>query len=276
MEIGYSAAYYYNLYLQTGDTTILTENKFAYNPKSYRSFWYSLYQYNKSQPEKLKIRIHGVDFERTEVLKLLEELKKKDAPIPKYLQSTFNDITRLSKDTTLSAFGKTFKNEIGKIKTAFFKYEDDFKLIYGNNFMIISSSIYNQAPITTKVKSRNKIWYDNMNKIISENHIQKFIGFFGKSHTRYDNPTSLTVTLKNSKVFNASIVNILSIYHNFLSYGYMGDTPKIAEYEPKKQELYEKFAKKNCRATLVSSDKINDPKKTKADYILFAKDIITQ
>ncbi len=130
--------------------------------------------------------------------------------------------------------------------------------------------------ITTKVKSRNKIWYDNMNKIISENYIQKFICFFGKSHTRYDNPTSLTVTLKDSKVFNASIVNILSIYHNFLSYGYKGDTPKIVDYEPKKQQLYGKYASKNCRATLVLTDKIDDPIKRKADCILFAKDIINE
>jgi hypothetical protein len=277
MEIGYSAAYYFNLYLRTGDTAILTSIKMAYNPKSYRSFWYNLYLYNKNQPEKLKVRIHGVDFERTEIFKLLEQLKQKNASLPAYLQSTFNDINRLHKDTALFAFDKIFQQEMQKIKVAFNTYENDFKMIYGDNFGIISSAINNKAPVTTKVKPRDKVWFDNLNKIISDNHIDGFVGFFGKSHTSYDNPTSLPATLKKSKVFKASVLNIIGVYHNFLSYGYMGDTPKIFDYEPNKKELYEKYANKKCRATLVSTDKLDDSKlKKKADFILFAKDIINE
>jgi hypothetical protein len=277
MEIGYSAAYYFNLYLHTGDTTILTSIKMPYNRKNYRSFWYNLFLYNRSRPEKLKVRIHGVDFERTEIFKLLEQLKQKNASVPTYLQSTFNDITRLSKDTSLFAFDKTFQKGMQKIKVAFDRYKNHFKVIYGDSFEIISSAINNKSPVTTKVKPRNKIWYDHLNKAISEDRIEKFVCFFGKSHINYDNPTSLTVTLKDSKVFKASILNIMGVYHNFLSYGYMGDTPKIFEYEPHKKDIYEKYANKNCRATLVFTDTIDDVKiRKKADYILFAKDIIVE
>jgi hypothetical protein len=275
MEIGYSAAYYFNSYLKTGDTTILNRNRLAYNSKSYRSFWYNLYLFNKSQPEKLKIIIHGVDFERTEVLTLLDELRKRDVPVPEYLKTTFNDITRLSKDTSLFAFTKTFSKEIEKIRTAFYKNQNDFKEIYGENFKIILAAINNKTPVTTKVKPRNKVWYKNINEIILENHIQKFVAFFGKAHTSYDNPTSLTVTLKDNKHFKSSILNILGVYHNFLSYGYMGDTPKIFDYEPHQKSIYEKYANINCRATLFSADKVDDFKiKKKADYVLFAKDIV--
>lgn len=41
-----------------------------------------------------------------------------------------------------------------------------------------------------------------------------------------------------------------------MSYGYMGNSSITFDYEHKKKEIYEKFANKECRATLVSIDKI--------------------
>ena len=45
----------------------------------------------------------------------------------------------------------------------------------------------------------------------------------------------------------------------------------------KGKNIYERYANKNCRATFISNDKIDDIKlKTKADFLLFAKDIVTE
>ena len=277
MEISYSAAYFYNLYLQSGNSQILSDVKSIYSIGKYKSFWFNLYQFNKIKPDSLKTIIHGIDFERTEVFKLLENLKPRDILIPEYLKNTFNDISRLSRDTSLFAFDKPFETEFSKIKLALSNHENDFKLIYGHHFKTILSVLNNKTPITVKVIPRNKIWYKNLIEIVAENNIERFIGFFGAAHLNYENSTSLSVKLEHNKAFQGHILNITGIYHHFFSYGYMGSTPKIFEYGKNEKEIYDKYANKNCRATLVSTEKIHEKNiNKKADYILFAKDIVVE
>lgn len=102
MEVGQAAAYFFNLYLRTGDSTVLTGLTMPYNSKGYKVFWRKLYLYNKNQPENFKLRIHGVDFERTELLTLLIRLQVPSVEIPKYLQATFQDLTLLHPNRTIN------------------------------------------------------------------------------------------------------------------------------------------------------------------------------
>jgi hypothetical protein len=129
MEIGYSAAYFFNQYLQTGDIAILKENSLPYLRGNYEIFWQDLYNYNKVLPDSLKIVIHGIDFERNEIFKLLEKTKQKNSTIPDYLQQTFLDIQNLSINKDLFFMDKEFKKEISKLKLTFLKFEDDFKIL---------------------------------------------------------------------------------------------------------------------------------------------------
>jgi hypothetical protein len=277
VEIGQTAAYYFNQYLKTGDTSILLNHKMPYNIKSYRPFWYGLHVYNKNLPEASKIKIHGVDFERTEVLKLLAELKMKEVAIPEHLKPLFDNINLLNSDSSLFAFSKQFKNALDNVKSAFVAHENNFKLLYGDNFNTITAALKNNTPTTTRLNPRNKAWNLTMANAITTNKIEKFVAFFGGAHTRYGNSSSPSVEIKNLTAFNPSVLNIVSVYHNYFSYGYMGDAPKIFDYEHGKKDMYEQYADKNCRATFVAADKINNSDlKEKADYVLFAKDIVVE
>lgn len=272
MEIGYSAAYFFNQFLQTGDTTILKENRLPYLWGHYKTFWRDLYEYNKMLPDTLKLLIHGIDFERNEIFKLLEKTKSSNSIIPVYLRPTFLNIQNLSLNKDLFFSDKEFKNELSKLKMTFLNYEDDFKIIFKNNFNVVKNALTNEVPTKTTVNPRNKIWLENIKEIITQNNITKFIGFFGGAHTRYNSSTSLTVTLSNSNFFKGKILNIATIYNHFIS---TGGANQIVEYGYKEKEIFDKFYNKSCRAVIIKSSNI--PKttfKTESDFVIFAKEII--
>ena len=272
MEIGYSAAFFFNQYLQTGDTSILKENRLPYLWGHYKSFWRNLYEYNNSLPDSLKLIIHGIDFERNEIFKLLEKAKQKNSIIPDYLQQTFIDIQKLSENKELFFTDKEFIKQLSKLKLTFLKYEDDFKILYKDNFNVVYAAMTNKVPTVPAVNPRNKVWFENIKQIIVQNNIKKFIGFFGKAHTRYNNPTSLTVALNNCDFLKGKILNIATIYSHFIS---TGGANRIVEYDPKEKEVFDKFYDKTCRAVFVKSSNI--PKttfKTESDFVIFAKEII--
>jgi hypothetical protein len=272
MEIGHSSAYFFNQFLQTGDTTILKENPSPYLMGQYKIFWRELYEYNRILPDTLKIFIHGIDFERNEIFRLLEKTKSSDSMIPVYLRPTFLSIQNLSLNKDLLFWNKEFKNELSKLKMTFLNYEDDFKKIYKNNFDVVKNALTNEVPITTKVNPRNKIWLENIKEIIVQNNITKFIGFFGASHTMYNNSTSLTVTLKNSDFFKGKILNIATIYNHFTS---TNGANQIVEYGYKEKEIFDIFYDKSCRAVIIKSSNIpKTTSKSESDFVIFAKEII--
>ena len=277
MEIGYSAAYFYNLYLNTGDTLILKYNNSIYSNGKYKIFWGKLFKYNKTTPDNLKIKIHGIDFERNEALKLFDTLKIKDALIPKNLITTFEKITILSDDKSLSAFDKRFHTEFSKIKSTFLDNENYIKNIYGENHEILKSILNNKTPTTNKIKPRNMIWFNNISEIIKDKKIEKIVCFFGASHTSNDKVSSITNKIKEIENFKDSILTIKGIYNHFFSYGQMSDTPQIFEFGHKEKEIFEKYSNPFCRATIVLTTTCSEKKlKNKADYIMFAKDIMVE
>jgi hypothetical protein len=272
MEIGYSAAYFFNQFLLRGDTQILKENRSLYLWGQYKVFWQKLYTYNNSLPDSLKLTIHGIDFERNEIFSLLEKAKYSDSLIPIHLQKTFLDIRSLSTKKELFFTDKEFKNELTKLRSTFLKHENDLRVIYKDKFDVVFNAITNQVPVVVSVNPRNKVWFENLKKIIVQNNIKKFVGFFGSAHTRYNNATSLTVALKDSDFFKGQILNIATIYSHFIS---TGGPNQIIEYGFKEKEVFETFYNKACRASIVkSSDVPKTTFKTESDFILFAKEIV--
>lgn len=272
MEIGFSAAYFFNQYLQTGDTSIIKENRLGYFWGHYKTFWPNLYNYNKTLPDSLKIRIHGVDFERTEVFSLIDKIRDPNQTIPVYLQSTFKIIHELSKAKNFYWTDKDFSRKLQDVRRIFIKNRNDFKKLYKQDYSILNAVLTNATPAITKVNPRNKRWFQNFEQIITENKIKKFIGFFGAAHTRYNNKTSPTVALKTSTFFKGNILNIATVYSHFIS---TGGSNQIVEYGFKEKEIFNKFYNPACRAVLIHSKDI--PKfgsKTESDFILFAKEIV--
>ena len=273
MEIGNSAAYFFNLYLQKGDTTILLSNQLPYLWGHYKDFWKNLYDYNKSLPDTLKISIHGLDFERKEIFNLLLKAKQPGSDIPAHLQQTFVEIENLRNDQKLFFGDKEFRKAISKLSTTYEQYESDFKTLYGDNYKIVQKAFANKATSNLSINQRNQYWFDNMKEIFTESKIGRFIGFFGSAHTRYNNSSSLTVSLKQSDFFQGEILNISTIYKNFITSDNAFNN-RVLEYGYKEKDIFEKFYNKNCRAIIVKS--INIPKtnfKTESDYIIFAEEI---
>lgn len=270
LEIGFSAAYFFNKYLLSGDTTILKNNSLPYLWGHYKDFWNDLYIYNKLLPDSLKIVIYGLDFERKEIFKLLEQAIQPNIAVPVNLQKLFADIQTINKKQSLFFGDKEFKNALSTLSSIFQTYQNDFKTLYGDNYKIIYNAITNKALPSLTLNKRNKIWFENIKQIITENNITKFIGFFGLAHTRNNNSTSLTVALKQCDFFYGNILNISTIYKDFVS---TDNQNEIVEYGYKEKSVFDKFYDKNCRAVIVKSS--NVPKtsfKTESDFIIFAKE----
>ena len=270
MEIGYSAAYFFNQYLQTGDTNILQTNRLPYLWGKYKIFWKNLRIYNSTLQDSLKVVIHGIDFERIEIFKLLEKARDTSIKISDNLRQTFEIINTKSSNSNLFYGDKEFSKTLSSLKEIFSKNTDEFKLLFKNNFNIVKSSLNNISNANSSFSERNENWLINLRQIIIDSKISKFIGFFGAAHTRYNNKASLTVAIKNSNFFKGKILNIATVYSHYSQGG-----NQIIEYGHNEVETFETYYNKNCRAVIVKSSEV--PKlnfKTESDFIIFAKEII--
>ncbi len=270
MEIGYSAAYFFNQYLQTGDTNILQTNRLPYLWGKYKIFWKNLRIYNSTLPDNLKIVVHGIDFERIEIFKLLEKARDTSIQISENLRQTFETIYAKSSDNNLVFGDKEFTKTLSSMKEIFSKHTVEFKLLFKNNYSIVKNSLNNISNANSSFSERNENWLINLTQIIIDNKISKFIGFFGTAHTRYNNKASLTVAIKNSNFFKGNILNIATVYSHYSQGG-----NQIFEYGHNEVETFEHYYNKNCRAVIVKSSEV--PKlnfKTESDFIIFAKDIM--
>lgn len=274
MEIGKSAAYFYNAFLETGDTTALNKHRLVLNLGYYKDFWYQLYLYNKNNANDKKIKIHGVDFERTEVFKLLDELKSTETIVPNNIIAVFSDIHQLAEDRTLYAFDERFEDSFNRIKKVFQANDKQIQIIYGKNYPIIQSALNNKAPVTPKVNPRNPIWFQSMNASINDFGIQKFVAFFGRSHTNEENNNSLPKLFRKQSD-KLRILNIAGVYYNSQGYGKTEEELVLYPYGYKEKELYDENVQSECRATIVAKTQLKKAKlTTQADYYVFAKDFI--
>lgn len=272
METGISAAYFFNRYLETGDSTFLSNNRGIYKWGKYKIFWEQLYLFNKTLPDSLRIRIHALDFERKEALSLLYGLRK--GAIPRSLKSAFDLIEEMKNDASLTWTDKAYKSGLSRICKEMLANPLEVKDVYKENAEIIFSVLNNKTPVTYKAGPRNKYWAQRIQETTSAYGIKRFICFAGKAHLSYDNPGSVLRILKQTPFSENRILLINSLYHHFKSMGYMGEAPKIFEYEYGTEETYKKHMEENCRAIVIPVRAIQKKNiRNKADYILFAKEI---
>ena len=182
MEIGKSAAYIYNLFLQTGDTILLESPAMPYSiKKQEKEFWKNLFNYNQSLPKNARLKIYGVDFERLEFLKVLKLLIPKEyntnnSTFTKKLVSDYDTLIKNIDD--YKEFNRLFKY----YKSFFSENSNEIKLIYGDNFHYLEEIFQNPASQEIFNK-RNEAMYENIIAAISQNNLKKIIGFFGMNHT---------------------------------------------------------------------------------------------
>lgn len=285
MEIGFSAAWLYNRYLQTGDTTLFTDPVLTYAQKRVnRDFWKQLYEYNKTAGNKLTIR--GMDFERKDFVKVLKMLMPKDKERPKEIAATLryldtathvvvnlptfiDSVTkrRLQNDSQVTAYDVIRKDVMNN--------RDAYERYYGANFKVVEDIMLNKDTYNSQ---RNKTMYDNVMKQIHRDHIKKFIVCSGLMHgnmahagwrslcyrlARKEKLVNISMTCRNC-YDSQSQTKLPAFYRGPITYE--RDTTLMSN-------IYQQFFNPACKYTLIPSGVVNDKRAEKfSDYLILIKD----
>jgi hypothetical protein len=210
MEIGYSAAYLYNRYLETGDTTFFTSPLLALAyKKPNRDFWKGLYAYNRQL--KNKVVIHAMDFERKEYIRVLSLLAPAGKPIPSELSllsylctvsGNLSDINSHEADSLYIALRTDITNR-----------SRQYAGYYGANIGLISEIMLN-VNIPAKYRQRNETMYENVMREVKKKGIDKFMVIAGQIHANISDPQSLCGMLAQTPQLSRKVVSIGMLCHN--------------------------------------------------------------
>ena len=277
MEIGYSAAYLYNAYLSTGDTTLITQPILLYEYKKPEiDFWKRLYEYNKTLDHKVTIR--GMDFERVEFLKVLKLLLPKGKEKPVEIVETLSFIDTINVDR-ISRVDDIQDTLYERIRYSMTRHTDAYEQFYGASFKIVAGIMFNVNTFR-KFNARNKTMYHNMMKQMEESGVKKFVAFNGAQHAMKDRGI-LCGDLNRSKVFKNKLVDIVFTCKNCYDYNgtfsHPGGTTRPFETPYRSgtdmSNEYDRYFNATCKYTLLPSE-LSDKKKVQkySDYIILIKD----
>ena len=212
IEAGLGAAWLYNQYLATGDTSLMYNPSILYGDKvPNKVMWQNLYEYNKTLKDKIKI--HGMDFERIEFLKVLKMLKPKDRKPPTEIDSIIAFMDTVNIGTKPQLHSEEFKWQNGiyeLLRTAFSVHETEFKKYYGSNFNTIKSILTNKDTYNN-FAIRDKTMFENVTEQTKEEGITKYIIFSGLNHgnSAYSIHRALCYRLgkkRHNKIANISMI----------------------------------------------------------------------
>jgi hypothetical protein len=284
MEMSGSAAYLYNTYLSTGDTSLLRNPTLIYYMKKPNwDFWRELYEYNKGLDHKITIR--GSDFERIEFLKALKLLaphnKEKPAQIFSVLEYidtvSVPDLARVHSDNSYSQ-----NNIYENIRDSMEKKKELYKAYYGANFKTVADIMFNENTYR-KFDNRNNGMYHNIMKQINEDGIQKFITFNGLNHGDLSSVgwNSLCHRLSKVPAFKHKLADIAMICKNCFDWQLQPELQRAVFRAPPTyrndtaliNNIFDQYYKKDCRYALIPSEVIENNKVKKfSNFILLMKD----
>lgn len=274
IETGAAAAWRFNQYLQTGDTSWLYSVSLPFTVGGYRRFWQQLYDYNKILPANKKLVMHGIDFERTEVFTTLLQLMPEGQAVPASLQALADTLTAHRADKPLAMYsmedGKmtgindnsVFIHTLEYIQDELRAHQADAKTLYGANYPVVEAIITNPNKVTVKPVQRNKSMYKVMEKIIAAEHIDKFIGFFGNMHTSYKVGSSLANAAADLPGMKPADILNVSVYVNDMY------DPVEMRNRIKDLDMLLRM-NRNCRASIIPVALVPSYRK-EADFIIVA------
>ncbi len=271
MEVGISAAWRFNQYLKSGDTSWLYSSRLALTAGGYGNFWRDLYAYNLQLPDSSKIIIHGVDFERTDLFSTLDLLQQ-DEDIPAALMPVHDTIKTHITDKPLIIYAvkhkkvvllkdeEPFNQTMQYVRTAFAANDAAARVYFGENYQLAKEMLDNPGRAMLYPKPRNKTIAQLMDRDIERDGIHKFIAFFGSSHTDYTITSSITNAVAGMDGFGRNaILNIREIVYDMQAPG---------GFALKAKEPFAKWIfKPGCKATIIPAAAIR-PYKHKADFII--------
>jgi len=248
LEAGYATAWMLNQFLITGDRSEFLPEGDIY------AEWKQLYDYNQSIPEHKRLIIHGLDFERRNVFKVLLLLRPQHKEIPSELESFFISLKEARSDTTLKMFSKAFASKWRSVRQYFTEHEKSLAAYYGEAMETLRPIISNDAIQSPNVVRRNNIMAKNLIRVLDESKINKFVAVFGGAHTQFSTRSAITNQIKQLPLFREKTLSIALLLHNVdpayngAPWPYIG----IAENEDN-PALFHKFLSGNCRAVIVQS-----------------------
>ena len=272
LEISFSTAWNLNRYLQTGDTSYLYNSALPRTYRTYARLWARLYEYNRGLPDGQKIVIHGVDFENTGVFQTLKKLSPAGQTVPAALKSVMDTIDAHLSGPPLTMWkiidGKfilydnsAFTSTLRYVQAQLLAYPGITKTFFGSNYSVVKDIITNDGPVEVRAKRRNKTMFTAMQRIINEQKIERFIGFFGGQHTAYTVRNSLTNAAVGLKGFHKSdILNIAEFAYDINS----KDTAFRRKHFHKLLPL-----NGSCKATVLPAGVVPGFKK-EADFVIVA------
>ncbi len=229
LEMSFASAWNINQYLQTGDTTYLHNPAWPQTNRPNAQLWPRLYAYNMGLPDERKIVVHGVDFETTGVFQTLKRLSPVGQSIPAVLRPVMDTIHAHLSDPPLHMWqikdGKfivydnaPFTATLRYIQKEFLAHPDVTKAYFGSNFPVVEDIMTNEGRVEVKAKRRNGTMFSAMKRIIREQKIDRFIGFFGGQHTTYTVGNSLANAAAGLSGFHkGDILNIAEFAYNINS-----------------------------------------------------------
>ncbi len=176
LEIGKGAAWLYNQYLQTGDTTWVTSPKLVFYRKAEdKTFWHELYEYNKTC--KNKLTISGFDFERLELLKFLQ-FQKVTHNYPDAIRAT---MSFLDTEKVADVNSDTLAKVVQRFKGDLEKNDADYRNVFGPNYPLVCAALHNQVSFEHYNNRDSDIYY-NLDIAKREQSNSKFVMFIGRNH----------------------------------------------------------------------------------------------
>ncbi len=276
MEIGTSAAWLYNSYLETGDTSFISKPMLPYAQQQYyRDFWKALYSFDSGISKKL--RIHGIDFERIEFIKVLRLLKPMEKTVSWAIKNTISFIDTVSLQNSPALYSEDFseQNEIyEKVRTEMQANRQEFEYYYAEDFSVVAKMMFNENTYRN-YDNRNRAMYHNLIAEMTSEGIKKFVLFAGMNHGNKNGLLTLSNRLKKNKVLRNHFAEMDMLckdcYEGHLHFDYKG--PNSFDKLILMPAIYDKYFNLACKYTMIATDTIEDSKvQHYSDYLILMKD----
>ena len=248
LEAGYATAWMLNQFLLTGDRSEFLPEGDIY------SEWKQLYDYNQSIPRHKRLIIHGLDFERRNVFRVLLLLRPQQRKTPPELEPFFASLKDATSDTTLKMFSKAFASKWRSVRQYFTEHEESLAAYYGEAMETLRPIIRNDATQSPNVVRRNNIMANNLIRTLNERKIDKFVAVFGGAHTQFSTRSAIPNQIKQLPLFRDKTLSVALLLHNVdpayngTPWPYLG----IAGNEDN-PALFRRFVPADCRAVAVQS-----------------------
>ncbi|MES2701696.1 MAG: erythromycin esterase family protein [Bacteroidota bacterium] len=276
IETGIAAAYLYNRYLQTGDTTLITKPALVYaQHEPAREFWRQLYIYNKGLKDKLTI--YGMDFERMEFLKVMKLLMRKGGKVPAEIAPAIDYIMSV---TVADVNSDSLIDVYDRIKSSFQYNRDAYKEYMGTATFEIAEQVLLNANTSNKFAQRNRYMQQYISTTLQKERLGRFVVFAGMNHVSKADDGSLYSRLVQ-KMPGRKLVSIamtcMNCYDRQLKPGQrLAPFRGPYAYEPDSVQfkgVYSRYFDSRCKYVMIPAAVTgNSLAGSYSDYIVLMKD----